>query len=73
MRFGAGEADEPPALLLLRDPNRDWPEESLRAHAAEMRGFAATAVLTASQRRRCLRNAARAEQFIEESLPHARG
>ena len=69
MRFEIGEGDEtkePPDVLLLRNPKPQWRETTLRKHAQEMRRIAQTAVLTRSQRRRCLLNAERAEKLIDE-------
>ena len=57
---------EPPAIHIIRTPDRDWSESRLREFATELRNTAQNRVLTAEQRRNCLQEAETAERYAEE-------
>ena len=58
-------------IHIIRTPDRDWSESTLRDFAAELRHTAETRVLTEQQRRNCLQKADRAERYADER--HTRG
>ena len=62
---------EPPAIQIIRSPDRDWTESALRGYAARLRNTAQHRVLTEQQRRNCLQNAERAEHYADEKQANA--
>ena len=62
---------EPPAIHIVRSPDRDWTESGLRGYAARLRNTAQNRVLTEQQRRDCLQNAERAERYADEKHANA--
>ena len=73
---GLGDEDqsrEPPAIHIVRSPDRDWTESGLRTYAARLRNTTKNRVLTTEQRRNCLQNAQRAERYADEKHTNALG
>ena len=71
---GIGNTDqsrEPPAIHIIRSPDRDWSESRLRDYVAELRNTAENMVLTDQQRRNCLEEAETAERYAEEKHANA--
>ena len=62
---------EPPAIQIIRSPDRDWTESGLRRYAARLRNTAQNRVLTEQQRRNCLQNAEKAERYADEKHANA--
>ena len=67
----ADQSREPPAIHIVRTPDRDWSESTLREFATELRNTAQNRVLTEEQRRNCLQEAETAERYANEKHPNA--
>ena len=62
---------EPPAIQIIRSPDRDWSESRLRDYAAGLRNTAQNRVLTDQQRRNCLEEAETAERYADAKHANA--